>query len=176
MNNQKPKTTNSREQFSAVVLDVSWRSAPEKSGAYTHVPQKEQAGECRELSNARAFFAALAEKRKQPENCGRCGKPNANGKRRCDRCREYHARYKLRQKAKEKSWTVEECVGIVKQCRREVSKLREIIKKMQAVSRYKYNREYKRKSMLRKYMPEIQHEVAMDYLQQTNHAFEKDEI
>ena len=40
---------------------------------------------------------------------------------------------------------------MVKQCRREVSKLREIIKKMQVVSRYKYNRQWKEKQTLKKY-------------------------
>ena len=34
--------------------------------------------------------------RRDPANCGRCGKPNANGKRQCDRCRDYAKRYKAK--------------------------------------------------------------------------------
>jgi hypothetical protein len=46
---------------------------------------------------AREFHARIAAARKLPGNCGRCGKPNANGHRQCDRCRAYSKKYKLAQ-------------------------------------------------------------------------------
>ena len=43
---------------------------------------------------AKAFHAKIAALRKLPGNCGRCGKPNSNGFKQCDNCREYTAAYK----------------------------------------------------------------------------------
>lgn len=88
---------------------------------------------------------------------------------------EYQRRYKLRLLVKRQEYSPAECVAMVKQCRREVSKLREIIKKMQAAQRYKYNREWKEKQMRRKYLKPVSHAEAMDYLADTNHAYENDE-
>ena len=45
-------------------------------------------------AKARAFHAKIAALRKLPGNCGRCGKPNANGFRQCERCRTYQSKYK----------------------------------------------------------------------------------
>jgi hypothetical protein len=45
-------------------------------------------------AKARAYHAKLAAIRKMPGNCGRCGKPNANGRKQCDNCRAYSAAYK----------------------------------------------------------------------------------
>jgi hypothetical protein len=46
---------------------------------------------------ARDFHARIAAARKVAGNCGRCGKPNTNGHRQCDRCRAYSKAYKARQ-------------------------------------------------------------------------------
>lgn len=44
-------------------------------------------------------FRRLAENRKKPGHCVRCGKPHAGKTRQCERCRDYQRAYKLRRKA-----------------------------------------------------------------------------
>jgi hypothetical protein len=49
------------------------------------------------IQKAKDFHARIAAARKLDGNCGRCGKPNTNRHRQCDRCRAYSKAYKARQ-------------------------------------------------------------------------------
>ena len=153
--NKQPKTNHSACESAAVNGCLRGKTVPDEDGSDLLTSRKtsiktESVGKSHSVK-AVAFWSRLAARRSQPGNCGRCGRPNPNGGRACPKCREYQQRYKLRLKEKAREYTPTECVAMVKQCRREVSKLREIIKKMQAVSRYKYNRQWKEKQTLKKY-------------------------
>ena len=65
-------------------------------------------------------------------------------------------------------------VAIVKQCRREVTKLREIIKQMQRAHRYKYRRQWQQKRTLKKYA-DAYPEISKQELAQINHAYDSDD-
>jgi hypothetical protein len=81
--------TNNRAASALSVDGFSVGVSAKKGRAET----KEQGGETLP-AKARAFHARIAALRKQPGNCGRCGKPNANGLKQCDRCRAYMKAYK----------------------------------------------------------------------------------
>lgn len=89
-------------------------------------------------------FRLLAERRKQPGNCRRCGKPNANGKAHCDRCRQYMAAYKKRIILEDKAGKVElvKVAATVLQLRRETSALRASFKRLSTSFRKGYRAGY----------------------------------
>lgn len=92
-------------------------------------------------AKAERFWASLSAKRKQPGHCCRCGRPHDGKFRQCDPCR---VRVKIaKAKRQSKEITLAECVAMVLQCRREVTKLREIIKQMQRAKSNAYNRGFK---------------------------------
>jgi hypothetical protein len=87
--------------------------------------------------------------RKLPGHCCRCGKPHAGQFRQCDPCRVRVAQAKAKRAAKKITLVL--LAAEVKQCRREVSKLREIIKQMQRAVNRAYGRHYRERRTLRKY-------------------------
>ena len=125
-------------------------------------------------AKAEAFWSALAERRKQPGNCVRCGKPNAAETRQCPKCLAYQAKYRGRLQDKNEKLTAGMVVAIVKQCRREVTKLREIIKQMQRAHRAKNHRQWQQKRTLKKYA-DAYPEISKQELSQINHAYEAHE-
>ena len=125
-------------------------------------------------AKAEAFLSALAERRKQPGNCGRCGKPNSAETRQCPKCLAYQAKYRGRLQDKNEKLTAGMVVAIVKQCRREVTKLREIIKQMQRAHRAKNHRQWKEKRTIKKYA-DAYSEISKQELSQINHAYEAHE-
>lgn len=88
------------------------------------------------------FWDNLAAKRKLPGHCCRCGKPHGGEFRQCDPCRVRVANAKARRQTKE--LTLAHCVVMVKQCRKETTKLRMLIKQMQTAQRRDYTRGYQR--------------------------------
>lgn len=52
------------------------------------------------IEKARKFWQHKDAVRKMAGRCGRCGKPNDNGVRQCDTCREWMQGYRLRKKQK----------------------------------------------------------------------------
>lgn len=63
---------------------------------------------------ARDFHARIAAARKIPGNCGRCGKPNSNGLKQCDRCRAYSKAYKARQAKAPRSLTTLDVTALMR--------------------------------------------------------------
>jgi hypothetical protein len=162
---------NARETKHQLSVAVREGTVPDEDGsALTHVPQTsiktEQAGK----SYRKPYHEKLEALRRDPKNCGRCGKPNSNGHKQCDKCREYQRRYKIRLKEKAREWTPAECVAMVRQCRREVSKLRGMIKQMQRVSKYKQRREWMLKKLRTKYANAFK-EISKQELAEINHAY-----
>jgi len=89
-------------------------------------------------AKAEKFWAALTAKRKQAGNCCRCGKPHNGQYRQCDPYRKRVA--ELKSKRRVKQMTMAECMTMVIQCRREVTKLREVIKQIRRTKWNGYNR------------------------------------
>lgn len=170
----KPSTNNNnRARSAAAGLSL-------EGGALTHAlsPNGNGVGKSLRIRNpehrakAEAFWTRLTEKRKQPGNCCRCGKPHAGQYRQCDPCRVRVAALKAKRQMKE--MTLAECVAMVKQCRREVSKLREIIKQMKRHYEYRRNKRWQAKRTLRKYAdayPQISKQEAA----QISHAYESED-
>jgi hypothetical protein len=87
-------------------------------------------------------FQRLEALRRQPGNCGRCGKPNANGRAHCDRCREYQKDY--RQRSKNRRFDAPSEGGReLAQFRRELDRLRATVKSMQSERRRAYRLGYR---------------------------------
>jgi len=159
----KPLTkNNNRAQSAAAGLSL-------ESGALTHAlsPNGNGVGHSLRIRNpehrakAEAFWSRLSEKRKQPGNCCRCGKPHNGEYRQCDPCRGRVAALKAKRQVKQ--MTLAECVAMVKQCRREVTKLREIIKQMKRHYEYRRNKHWQARRTLHKYAdayPEISKQEA----------------
>lgn len=100
-------------------------------------------------AKAERFWDRLSEKRKEPGNCSRCGKPHSGKFRQCDKCRKRVA--ELKAKRRIKTMDMAQCVSMVVQCRREVTKLREIIKQMKRHYEYRRQKNWKVRRTLRKY-------------------------
>lgn len=89
----KHETINNACAASALSGLASAGSVPEHVGRASAVTKPRDGGNSLP-AQARAYHAKIAALRKQPGNCGRCGKPNTNGHKRCDRCRAYEKQYK----------------------------------------------------------------------------------
>jgi len=93
-------------------------------------------------AKAEAFWSRLAEKRKQPGNCCRCGKPHAGEFRQCDPCRLRVAQLKAKRAAK--GIDLAGCVAMCLQMRREVTRLRESFKNARRRRHNAYNLGWRR--------------------------------
>src|SRR5487761_1991074 len=120
------------------VLSVAVRdgAVPETMGACLSVQQRGHG----KLSRL-AHFQRLEVARKQAGNCGRCGKPNANGGKTCDRCRNYQTLYKLRLR-NERLAVPSGVLKELTQFRRELSRLRATVKNMSNERRNAYRKGY----------------------------------
>lgn len=122
-------------------------------------------------------FQRLETARKQPGNCGRCGKPNGNGHANCDRCRNYQTLYKRRLHAKRLS-SPSGMMSELAQFRRELSRLRATVKNMANERRASYRKGYaaglagKRVRFRRgAYIPP---QISKQELATMNHAYDHD--
>ena len=124
-------------------------------------------------AKAEAFWQNLKSRRQQPGNCCRCGRSHAGSFRQCDPCRQRVAASKLKRQAK--ALTLADCVAMVRQCRREVTKLREIIKQMRRVKSNAYGRGYvagtKHGITVAKYHDTVP-DISGQELAQINHAYD----
>jgi hypothetical protein len=93
-------TNNMLVSESGPVGAVHAGAVPETSGTY-QLHQTERAGktyriDARQLAKAQAYWARKSAQRRQPGNCGRCGKPNPQSTHKhCPACREYQRKTKL---------------------------------------------------------------------------------
>jgi len=122
-------------------------------------------------AKAESFWARLKVRRKQPGNCSRCGRPHTGEKKQCLRCLEYQGKYRGRIADKNMKLTAGQVVAMVKQMRREVTKLREIIKQMQRADRRHYQRAYTRRKTVEKYH-DAYPEISKQELSTMNHRYD----
>lgn len=173
-----PRSNNNDNNYKLVrdsALSVAVRdgAVPETSGAYLSVQQRGHG----KLSRI-AHFQRLESARKQPGNCGRCGKPNGNGYANCDRCRNYQTLYKLR-KRNERLEQPSEVMKELAQFRRELTALRKMVKTMARARRESYlrgfmagQRNYRRNrnKHLKRYS-DAYPEISKQELAQISHAY-----
>lgn len=122
-------------------------------------------------AKAEAFWSALAERRKQPGNCCRCGKPHDGQTRQCRKCLDYQAKYRGRLPAKTEKLTAGMIVAMVIQMRREMDRMQTRFKQWQKAADYRRNLHYRTNTMRKKYLKTVSPAEAMDYLADTNHAY-----
>lgn len=117
--------------------------------------------------------------RKDPTRCPRCGGERGKEYRNCDNCREKIRKAKLKAKGyavtKRGEYSVAELAGMVIQMRREMDKMQQRFKLWQKAADYRRNLHYRTNTMRKKYLKNVSHDEAMDYLADTNHAYENDE-
>jgi len=122
------------------------------------------------------FFEQRMAARKDPANCGKCGKPRDREGRMCIRClntqRRRIAKSKGHALAAGESYSVEKLAGMVLQMRREMDKMHVRFKLWQKSANYRRNLHYRTNTMRKKYLKTVSHAEAMDYLAETNHAYE----
>ena len=128
---------------------------------------------------ARAFHAMQAALRKLPGNCGRCGKPNSNGFKQCDRCRAYQKRYKAELTGNKLLTVPQEFAKAMEQFRRELNAIRRTVKVMANARRESYlrgfmagqiNRRRNRNKHLAKYL-DAYPTITKQELATMNHAY-----
>ena len=90
-----------------------------------------------DLTKAQAFWSRKADLRKQPGHCGRCGKPNANGLRTCDKCRSWMAQYRAGKR--DAAAPTANAAAHFALCRR-VANLEHYFARLSEVQRVAYNR------------------------------------
>ena len=129
------------------------------------------------IAKAQAFHALVLERRKDKSRRPRCGHARGEKYRTCDRCREKIRKAKLRSKgiviAKGGEYSVTELAGMVIQMRREMTAMQARFKLWQKAADYRRNLKYRTNTMRKKYLKTVSHAQAMDYLANTNHAYEK---
>ena len=124
-------------------------------------------------AKAEAYWANLKANRQKPGHCVRCGKPHQAATRQCSKCLSYQAKYRGKLVDKDVKLTGSVVVAMVKQMRREMDKMQQRFKLWQKAAHYRRNLHYRTNTMRKKYLNSVSKEDAMDYLQQTNHAYEQ---
>ncbi len=128
------------------------------------------------IAKAQAFHVAVLERRKDKSRCGRCGQPRGETYRTCARCREKIRKAKLRAKGiaiiKGGEYSNADLAAMVLQMRREMDKMQARFNLWQKAAAYRRNLHYRTNTMRKKYLKTVSHAEAMDYLAQTNHAYE----
>ena len=162
---------------SAAVGAVSGRTVPDEDGNALLTSRKssietERGGKL----YRKPYHDQLDALRRDPENCGRCGKPSANGKRQCDKCREYQHRYKA--KARGENFDAQTAAGMIVQMRRELSRLRATVKNMANNRRKSYSKGYSKGfetgKTTAKYADTLP-EISKQELATMNHAYDHDQ-
>ena len=131
------------------------------------------------IAKARAFHAAVMERRKDLARCPRCGHPRGTEYRTCDRCREKIRKLKLRAKGSAVMnggvYPIDALAAMVLQMRREMDRMQARFKLWQKAANYRRNLHYRTNTMRKKYLKTFSHEETMDYLAATNHAYAETE-
>ena len=124
------------------------------------------------IAKAQAFHARLKLARQNPANCCRCGKPRDSKTRQCSKCLKYQAKYRGKLVDKDAKLTGFVVVAMVKQMRREMDKMQQRFKLWQKAADYRRNLHYRTNTMRKKYHKPVSHAEAMDYLADSNHAYD----
>lgn len=132
----------------------------------------------KQARNGRAekFFINRMDLRGLPGHCRRCGREHEGKLRVCPACKQREK--DLRKARSNKALNLSECMAMVRQCRKEVTKLRDLIKKHMRTEHNAYQRGYKvgrkEKAIAHRYgdtVPEVSGEEAA----QISHAFDHGE-
>lgn len=126
------------------------------------------------IAKSKAFHALKAELRSNPANCCRCGKPRDGEGKQCTKCQAYQAKYRAARF--EEKLTGPQLVAMVKQMRRELDKMQVRFKQWQKAADYRRNLHYRTNTIRKKYLKQFTPAQVLDYLSQTNHAFEKQDF
>ena len=124
------------------------------------------------IAKAQAYWQTLQARRKNPANCCRCGKPRDGKTRQCSKCLKYQAKYRGKKFGDDEKITAAMVVAMVKQVRKEMDRMQARFKQWQKAADYRRNLHYRTNAMRKKYLKTVSHEEAMDYLAETNHAYE----
>jgi len=124
------------------------------------------------IAKAQAFWQTLQARRKNPANCCRCGKPRDGKTRQCSKCLKYQAKYRGKKFGDDEKITAAMVVAMVKQVRKEMDRMQARFKQWQKAADYRRNLHYRTNTMRKKYLKTVSHAKAMDYLADTNHAYE----
>lgn len=131
------------------------------------------------LAKRLRFFEARIAARKDPANCGKCGKPRDREGRMCVRCLNTQRRRVARNKGHAliagDAYTVEKLAGMVLQMRKEMDKLQVRFKLWQKAANYRRNLHYRTNTLRKKYFKQFSRNEALDYLSGSNHAYEPKE-
>jgi hypothetical protein len=131
------------------------------------------------IAKAQAFHDRVQALRKDKTRCDRCGGPRGEKFRKCDKCRARIKAAKLRNKGyavlKGGEYSIADLAGMVIQMRREMDKMQARFKLWQKAADYRRNLHYRTNTMRKKYLKTVSEPEALDYLQQTNHAYEETE-
>lgn len=119
------------------------------------------------FEKARKFWAEKAQKRKQPGLCGRCAKPNANGFRQCDSCREYAAKYRGRDKSGPRIVPMEHLNAMV----RRIASLEIAVATLQLDRKNKYRQGYNAAMRIMKNNARADDGVSFDDLAAMSHRY-----
>jgi len=130
------------------------------------------------IAKAMGFFARQIAMRKDPSRCPRCGADRGAEFRTCDKCRASIRKSKLRAKGiavvKGGEYSNSDLAAMVLQMRREMDKMQTRFKLWQRAADYRRNLHYRTNTMRKKYLKQFSKAEAMDYLQQSNHAYENE--
>ena len=124
------------------------------------------------IAKAQAFWHRLQERRKDPANCCRCGKPRTSEKRQCAKCLAYQAKYRGKLVDKDVKLTGSVVVAMVKQMRREMNLMQTRFKQWQKAANYRRDLRYRTNTMRKKYLKQFSPAQVRDYLAETNHVYE----
>lgn len=115
------------------------------------------------------YHDKLDELRRDPNNCGRCGKPNNNGHRQCDNCLAYQKRYKAAKKTKPITAVGNDLDALL----RRVASLEISVARLQLDKRDTYKRGYRTgQAHERKVRFAELPEISVQELSTINHAYE----
>lgn len=123
------------------------------------------------IAKAEAFWNRLKLARQNPANCCRCGKPRDGKTKQCSKCLAYQAKYRGKLADKDAKLTGAQVVAMVKQVRREMDKMQQRFKLWQKAANYRRNLHYRTNTIRKKYLRPVSRAEALDYLQQSNHAY-----
>ncbi len=128
------------------------------------------------IARAQAFAERLKLARKDPANCPRCGRARGVEFRTCEKCRKKIRLQKLRAKGcavvKDDAFSLADLASMVLQMRREMDRMQVRFKQWQKAAHYRATLKWRTDKMRRKYAPQVPEMVALDYLSETNHAYE----
>ena len=136
-----PSTTNTKPTTRSRAIQLVSSGAGDVPTSFFEAGAKSPASSSlggKHSPKALAFWALKSEARKRPHVCARCAKPNANGHRQCDACRDYSAQYRARKRIKP---VTVDAIALAKLERR-IGNLEHYFAQLSTENRVSYNRGY----------------------------------